>query len=294
MKFFDFMEEFGDSNTIIQKLRQLSLLRLNDICESCGGEMNERTRINGDGLMFFCAKRTCRKAKSIRNGSFFARSKLSLFNIMLFIHLWAKNYPEKIIIDDFVFSNNTVVDWSRFCRDLCFFHFENDDQIIGGLETVVEIDETLVVKRKYNRGRMLSAGWLFGGIERRTDGAFKCFMRLVYNRSEAHLCHLIREHVAPGTHIITDGWGAYTNLSTMGYTHSVVVHEENFVNPEDRNINTQKIEATWSSLKRFIREHGSNKGPHYIEYLYEYIFRRKFDDVFSAIINVIKLEYSLQ
>jgi hypothetical protein len=99
---------------------------------------------------------------------------------------------------------------------------------------------------------MLSAGWLFGGIERRDDGEFRCFMRLVYNRSEGHLCHLICEHIAEGTHIISDGWAAYANLSTMGYQHSVVIHDENFVSPDDSNIHTQRIESTWSSLKRFI------------------------------------------
>jgi len=29
----------------------------------------------------------------------------------------------------------------------------------------VEIDETLIVRRKYERGRILSQIWLFGGIE---------------------------------------------------------------------------------------------------------------------------------
>jgi hypothetical protein len=74
---------------------------------------------------------------------------------MLFLHLWSKNYSEKLICDDFPFSNKIVVDWSRFCRDLCVYEFENDDSIIGGPGTIVEIDETVVVKRKYNRGRVL-------------------------------------------------------------------------------------------------------------------------------------------
>ena len=116
-------------------------------------------------------------------------------------------------------------------------------------------------------------------------------MRLVYDRSAPHLCHLIREHVFPGTHIITDGWAAYSNLSSMGYSHSVVIHEQNFVSPDNNEVHTQQIESTWSSLKRFIRSRGGNKGPHYIEYIYEYLFRRQFDDVLSALLDVIKTEY---
>jgi len=184
------------------------------------------------------------------------------------------------------------VDWLRYCRDLCVFYFESDTTIIGGENTIVEIDETLAVKRKYNRGRMLVDGWLFGGIERRNDGIFKCFMKMVYNRSEEHLTSIIREHVLPGTHIVTDGWAAYRNLSSMGYFHSVVIHEENFVSPTDRAIHTQTIESTCSSLKRFIRARGTHKGNFYLEYICEYLFRRKNMDVFNALLDVIRRKYT--
>jgi len=116
-------------------------------------------------------------------------------------------------------------------------------------------------------------------------------MRLVYDRSAPHLSHLIREHVLPGTHIISDGWAAYRDLSTMGYRHSVVIHEENFVAPEDREVHTQRIESTWPSLKRFLRSRGGNKGPHYLEYIYEYLFRRQFDDVLGALLEAIRVKY---
>jgi IS1 family transposase len=211
---------------------------------------------------------------------------------MLFIHLWSKGYTEQLICDDFSFSKVTVVDWSRFCRDLCVYYFETSGQQIGGPGTIVEIDETLVVKRKYERGRVLSEGWLFGGIERRADGVFNCFMRVVYNRSEPHLTHLIRQHVAPGTLIMTDGWAAYSNLDSMGYLHQVVVHEDNFVSPIDSNIHTQTIEATWYSLKRFIRARGTHKGSHLFEYICEWIFRRKFPDVFESLLDVIRSKYN--
>jgi hypothetical protein len=293
MKLFSFLELFGNQETVIYALRQADLLSTYQLCQSCSCPMTERRVKKGDGAMFFCDKRACRKAKSVRSGSFFERSKLSLCDGMLFIHLWSKGYSEKLINEDFPFSYPTIVDWSRFCRDLCLYHFENDNQVIGGPGWTVEVDETLAVKRKYNRGRMVRAGWLFGGIERRNDGSFRCFMRMVYDRSETHLCHLIREHVALGTHIITDGWAAYRNLSTMGYRHSVVIHDENFVSPDNTHVHTQGIESTWSSLKRFIRARGANKGPHYLEYIYEYVFRRKFDDVFGALLNEIKREYPI-
>ena len=245
-----------------------------------------------DGKMFFAIAEAAEK-KSVRSSSFFEGAKLNLCDCMLFLHLWSKDYSEKMIEDDFQFSNHTVVDCSRFCRDLCVYDLENDETMIGGLGSTVEIDETLAVKRKNNTGRVLAAGWLFGGIERRSDSEFRCFMCLVYNRSEAHLTHLIRQHVAPGTTIVTDGWAAYRNLGTAGYTHHIVIHEENFVSPQDPDVHTQKIESTWCSLKRFIRRHGTNKGSYYLEYIAEYLFRRKNADVFEALCRVIRAKYPL-
>ena len=246
----------------------------------------------GDGLAFSCNKRSCRRRKSIRAGSFFENAKINLCDSMLLLHLWAKEYTEKQILEEFHFAKQTVVDWSRFARDLCVFSFENSNHVIGGENTVVEIDETLAVKRKNNQGRILNAGWLFGGIERRYDGQFNCFIRMVYDRSEPHLSYLIQQHVARGTHIITDGWAAYRNLSSLGYIHSVVVHQENFVSPDDSQVHTQRIEATWSSFKRFIRSRGSNKGAYYLEYICEWLFRRKNRDVFWALLDTIKEKYT--
>ena len=41
-----------------------------------------------------------------------------------------------------------------------------NNQKIGGLMRIVEIDEMLLHRRKYNRGRMKDAGWVLRGIER--------------------------------------------------------------------------------------------------------------------------------
>lgn len=293
MKLLPFLREFGDAETIVEKLRMRGLLTSSARCDVCGDGMICSAADNIDKMRFRCNKRTCRKEKTIRTGSFFERSKLPLTDCMLFLHLWAKGYSEKLIMDDFDFSKATVVDWSRFCRDLCVHHFEASNAVIGGQGSTVEIDETLAVKRKYDRGRLLRAGWLFGGIERRVDGQFRCFLRLVYDRSAPHLTYWIRQHVAPGTHIMTDGWGSYAGLSQMGYTHSVVNHQENFVSPEDEHTHTQTIEATWSSLKRFIRARGGNKGDYYLEYICEYVFRRTFPNTFYSLLDVVRQLYPI-
>lgn len=291
MKFFAFIEKYGKQSTIVEEMRSLGLLRTSMNCEVCGNIMIERKKNNSDGISYACKRRTCRCEKTIRADSFFENSRLTLCECMLFLHLWSKNYPEKLICEEFTFSNKTVIDWSRYCRELCVHHFEADNALIGGIGCTVEIDETIIVKRKNNQGRVLSDGWLFGGIERREDGVFRCFLTVVYNRSAPHLIHHITQHVAQGTHIITDGWPAYSRLNEYGYTHSIVIHEENFISPDDPTIHTQLIESTWCSLKRFIRSRGTHKGPHLLEYICEYVFRRKHSDVFGALIDVITNKY---
>lgn len=288
----EFLTAFGNNTTIVRVLQNEGLLPRTMDCETCGNEMCEQGYRTTDGISFFCAKRTCRKRRSVRTGTFFQQSKLPLCKAMLFLHLWSQGYTENLILTDYQFARQTVVDWSRFCRELCIKHYEEIEEMIGGVDCIVEIDETLVVKRKYDRGRQLADGWLFGGIERRQDGQFKCFMKLVYNRSEALLIHLIREHVRPGTRIITDGWAAYRNLATYEYVHDVVIHAENFVAPHDATIHTQRIESTWCSLKRFIRQRGTHKGSFYLEYICEWLFRREFSDVFTALLTEIRRSYN--
>ncbi|KAF0992178.1 hypothetical protein HZS_4913 [Henneguya salminicola] len=104
---------------------------------------------------YVCYKRTCRTSRSIRHGSLFSSSKFELNQIVLLLHLWSKIYPPEIIMEDFEFSKKTITHWSRFCRDLDLWHQK--------LEVRIEIDESLIVRRKYNRGRLPKQQEMFGG-----------------------------------------------------------------------------------------------------------------------------------
>ena len=58
--------------------------------------------------------------------------------------------------------SRTLVDWRSFCLEVTDIWFNNQDSI--GVEG--EIDETVTVRHKFNRDRVLKQLWLFGGIER--------------------------------------------------------------------------------------------------------------------------------
>jgi hypothetical protein len=277
MKLLDVLERYSDTRNVIQLMRRDGLLARSMKCPNCNDDMTEAKKPCVDGLVWRCNRRSCRIMRSIRVGTFFARSHLPLGKQMLFMHLWSKGYSAALMEAEFGFSKPTIVDWSRFCRDICLWHVETDleNAKIGGPDRIVEIDKSLIVRRKYNRGRMLSQEWVFGGIERCEDGTWGCFVEFVADRSTGTLTEIIKRRIAPKTHIISDGWAAYSALEDLDgcfYKHSVVNHSENFVDPADASVHTQRIENCWMHLKRFLRSKGTNRGPHNWEYVCEFLF----------------------
>ena len=63
--------------------------------------------------------------------------------------------------------------------------------------------------------------WVFGCIK---EDSCKSVIETVENITEETLLNLIKEWVAPGTVIVSDGWKAYANLGKHGYTHKTVNH----------------------------------------------------------------------
>ena len=64
----------------------------------------------------------------------------------------------------------------------------------------------------------------------------------------------------------------YNLLSKNGFEHEKVNHSENFVNPIDASINTQKIERMWRTIKSIIPK-GAHNDIRWT-YLSEFIFKQ--------------------
>ncbi|RUS71460.1 hypothetical protein EGW08_020775 [Elysia chlorotica] len=128
---------------------------------------------------------------------------------------------------------------------------------IGG-PGVVEIDETLITRRKYNRGRLPTQIWLFGGIERVSKRKFIVPLTgdVAENRTKETLLPLITKYIVKGSVIYSDAFRSYHTLKDLGYTHSVVNHSKNFVDPEDPNVHTQNIERLWKDVKSWVKRPG--------------------------------------
>jgi len=63
-------------------------------------------------------------------------------------------------------------------------------------------------------------------------------------------------HILPGSHIVSDGWASYAQIDRIHggiYTHSVVVHQDNYVDPNEQDTHTQNVENMWMRAKKKLR-----------------------------------------
>ncbi|KAK6012480.1 hypothetical protein OSTOST_22372, partial [Ostertagia ostertagi] len=150
-------------------------------------------------------------------------------------------------------DEKSIIFWTQCFREVIVDYYTNNVTRIGGPNTVVQVDETCIVRRKYNVGRIVRQEWLIGGIQ---DGTKLVFVEVTDNRSSENLDTIIQKYVLPGTVIRTDMWKGYNNLKNLGYIHETVNHSENFVDPAT-GVHTQRVENMWSHLKSKIRSrHG--------------------------------------
>ncbi|KAK6985442.1 hypothetical protein BgiMline_015019 [Biomphalaria glabrata] len=83
----------------------------------------------------------------------------------------------------------------------------------------------------------------------------------VPDRTAATLTQAITQHILPGTHIVSDGWAAYANIANINngvYGHSIVIHQDNFVEPNDSDTHTLKTSRQLRRAQRQRYTHTQN------------------------------------
>ncbi|CAP35545.1 Protein CBG18017 [Caenorhabditis briggsae] len=222
--------------------------------------------------------------KMIRENTFFQEQKLSVQKIVHIAADWVespgRNNERTASLHGV--TTSTIVNLNKLFRQLTEQWFErqiekNSNFLLGGPGKIVEIDESHMYKAKYNRGHMLrrKSIWIFGMTERHTN---KVAMFRVKQRDAATLLPIIRAHVKPGSMIVSDGWAAYGGIRTLqrAFTHRWVNHKVNFVDPSDRRVHTQSIEATWGAFKRELKAKYGVPEDQLDGYMSTYMFRRYF------------------
>jgi transposase-like protein len=149
------------------------------------------------------------------------------------------------------------------------------DTPVGGPDTAVEVDETLIggVKRgTHNRGSAAKTV-VVGAMERNGD----IITAVVPNQRKATLQPFVLANVETGGQLHTDELQSYRGLHTAGYRHMTVNHGAGeYVGYQGATVNA--IEGFWRHLKASINgTHIHVSGKHLAKYAkeFEYRFNRR-------------------
>lgn len=260
-----------DQYGLMEWLRERGMITNRYVCGKCGRNMKIIKRVeSSDGYQWMCQKYGEAKhnvKRSIRKGTWFEESKLGMSDILIMTYMWCMKLGNNVIMSKLVLSAPTVVDWKRFCREICVEICMHQNEVLGGPGVIVEVDENKFGKRKHNRGRRVDGKWVFRGVERGTD---KCFLSVVSERSENALLVLIKKYILPGTTIISNCWKAFNCLENEEFVHLTVNNSIQFKDPSTGAQNNA-TKGTRSAIKR-------NLNPNLYQldtYVFEYVWRQR-------------------
>lgn len=264
------MPIFADESNAIIFAIQNNLIYQIMTCNKCGSQMSlitDPSKIHG--AKWYC--NNCKISRCLLYGSVFYGAKIPIGKILFLLYCWTYGYSCNITSHEVDVNINTVTYYFTLFRNACdSYVISSDFQPIGGIGKTVQIDETLMCKRKYNVGRVLNQVWIFGGICVE-DKQFFCIA--VPNRNTTTLSEEIKNYISPGTTIISDCWKGYNFLSKSNeYTHLTVDHSKNFVNP-DNGANTQTIERLWRELKKINKKYEGIPRNKVNEHISEFTWR---------------------
>ena len=203
-------------------------------------------RPDGD---FYCSY--CYRRCSVRPDTLLQSLHLSPQKFTQIIIHWLLNDSHVKIASEVGTSLRTVSRYSERLLVASVLLLQKNSRRIGGEGRIVEIDECLLGRRKYQRGRLKIQHWVLGGIERplHEDETPGLFLVSCADRTQETLEHLIQKWVKPGTLIITDCLKSYSHLDQLGYSHYSVNHSQNFIDPAT-GCHTQRIEGVWHWVRK--------------------------------------------
>jgi len=94
-------------------------------CECGNVKLRKDISFSKDGCCWRCNNKSCNKKISIRRDSFFSNSALTIDKILKLTYMWVWKLPEYYVkIQLKIGSEETMVDWYSFCREVCLCSLE--------------------------------------------------------------------------------------------------------------------------------------------------------------------------
>lgn len=206
---------------------------------------NEDTRILFNYYLK-CNNKICEKKFNMFIHSVFYNNKINNKTLIMVIDMFLSFVPTCIICRITGLSKQTIYGIiQKFNYDEVLVHYL-DYIYLGGNENVVEIDETKLGKRKYNRGHSVEGAWVFGAVERSSKNIF---VLPVLNRTKVELEGIIRKYIKPYTIIFSDCLKGYCGLKNHFFIHKTVNYSKEFVDPNNKTVHTNTIEGNWCGMK---------------------------------------------
>jgi len=219
-------------------------------CKLCNGPTRPRS---DKPDLFKC--NACKVSQSKWHNTMFSQCKIGRGMVILLGYLWIHEVPFMKIVEMTHLAKQTVRDWIDLFMQALIFDLKNadDNQMIGGPEVIVEIDESKFGKRKYHTGHKVEGVWVVGGVERTEER--KMFAVTVEKRDANTLLDVIGRYVLPGSIVYTDCWKGYKTdgLLDLEMIHATVNHSLHFKDPET-GVHTNSIEGTWHGMKNKINK----------------------------------------
>ena len=245
-----------DPLPVINWMKEKKLLPREVKCELCEETLNwTKNKSSRDMYAWRCMSKNCSKYKhtiSIRKGTIFSQSKITLQQWIHVIFCWTSEMNEKLTTSFTNISERSIQELFGLFRETCTRYFKENPVQLVGPGTVVQIDESSFShKVKHHRGRA-GAGtlWVFGMVDTSFSPAIG-YMEIVEKRDQITLLPIINRVARRGSIIHSDEWRAYRNISE-DFNHQTVNHTLHFVDPET-GVHTQHVESYWNKHKYRIK-----------------------------------------
>lgn len=253
-------------------------------CRRCDANMElEYFNRNEDGVVWRCRRQDCRRYLSVREGSFFASSHLSLSIQIRLVILFASEATVSSSARRLDVSRNSVTDYFIDCRRMYAAELvANPITFTHGGE--YEVDECLVQRVKLAQD-VYGPIWVQSILERRTR---KVFLHRIPNRSRPSMVPPIQHRVPANSIVYTDEHASYGNLRHLGYHHATVNHSQGeyqrwgVVAGVMRNIHINGCEGINSMIRRRL-SYKSRRTIGYLDLvLSEIMYRKSGRSLFAA------------
>ena len=282
----------NDYSAVIQFMQRKDLLSKTKACSNCGSSMYfQRRAALSDGWIWRCPDSHCHTMTSIRKGSFFEKSKISLDKWLLLLHYWAIEAKLTTTATAVGVSRVTVMQANKFFREVCSFKLLQTPIVLGGPGVIVEIDESLFShKVKAHRGHVpRQEVWVFGIVDTSHQPALG-YMEIVPRRDAATLLPIIQAHVSSGSIVHSDEWRSYCRIqSQLGLQHHTVNHSIQFKTAA--GVHTNHVESYWNRAKMKIKAMRGCTENELSSYLDEFMYKERYgrtpDSSFTNILNHI-------